>query len=261
MKNIFIILISFLFSTAAFCQKKSKKEDYYNKGVELFGNEDYKNADSLFTLAITLNKRDKDAYYNRGIVRKKMGDESGFIYDMLHAIELHDSVANITFWKHKRMPDTLLSYSNKTTIQLANNSATMKFLSSQLDTCWTSYFVKEKGLQLLYWITKNDTIYTYSAEMPTDSITGDVYKVVRKTIRYPQNAKENGIQGTVYIAMFIDKDGKASKTQIYKGVKGGEDLEAEALRIVMSFDKWSPLKVNGKPVKSLVILPIRFKLQ
>lgn len=45
------------------------QESYYNLGVRMFRNRSYNDAVKAFTDAITLNPRDADAFYNRGMVK------------------------------------------------------------------------------------------------------------------------------------------------------------------------------------------------
>ncbi len=56
----------------------------------------------------------------------------------------------------------------------------------------------------------------------------------------------------------IEKDGSLSDVKVVKGIGAGCD--AEALRIVENFPKWTPGSQNGEIVRQKMLLPIAFKL-
>ena len=77
-------------------------------------------------------------------------------------------------------------------------------------------------------------------------------------IKYPEEAKEKGISGRVFIQFVIEKDGSVSNVKVMKGIGGGCD--EEAVRVVKAMPKWKPGKQKGKPVRVNYILPVSFKL-
>jgi len=83
-------------------------------------------------------------------------------------------------------------------------------------------------------------------------------KFIADNTKYPEIAKENGIQGRVFIQFVIDKNGAVTKVQVAKGVD--PYLDAEALRVVKLLPNWTPGKQRGKPVPVTFVVPINFKL-
>lgn len=81
---------------------------------------------------------------------------------------------------------------------------------------------------------------------------------LKESLKYPQVARESGIDGTVYIEFVVEKDGSISKPTIKRDIGGG--CGEEALRVVKNMPKWKAGKQRGKPVRSLFVLPIRFVL-
>ncbi len=75
---------------------------------------------------------------------------------------------------------------------------------------------------------------------------------------YPERAKKAGIQGTVFINFYIDKDGTPKGFNVLKGIGGGCD-EA-AIQAIKAYGKWSPPKQRGKPVKQQFNIPVKFKI-
>ncbi len=83
-------------------------------------------------------------------------------------------------------------------------------------------------------------------------------KFIADNTKYPEIAKENGIQGRVFIQFVIDKVGNVTKVTVAKGVD--PYLDEEAMRVVKSLPSWTPGKQRGKPVPVTFVVPINFKL-
>ncbi len=84
-----------------------------------------------------------------------------------------------------------------------------------------------------------------------------VYSIFNK-ISYPEQAKKEGVEGKVFVKAFINEKGDVVKTKILKGIGYGCDEEAAK---AITETKFIPAKLNGKPVKTTVIIPVFFKLQ
>ena len=82
---------------------------------------------------------------------------------------------------------------------------------------------------------------------------------IAKGIKYPQIARETGIQGRVFVGFVIEPDGSVSNVKVLRGIGGGCD--EEAMRVVKSMPKWKPGKQRGKAVRVSYMLPVNFKLQ
>ena len=82
---------------------------------------------------------------------------------------------------------------------------------------------------------------------------------VGKNIKYPQIARETGIQGRVFISFVVEPDGSVSNVKLLRGIGGGCD--EEAMRVVKSMPKWKPGKQRGKAVRVSYQIPVFFKLQ
>ena len=107
---------------------------------------------------------------------------------------------------------------------------------------------------------KEPEIFVVVEEMPTFP-GGDkaLYEYLAKNIKYPAVAKDNGIEGKVYIKFVVNEDGSVSQVQLARGIGGGCD--EEAMRVVEGMPKWKPGKQRGKNVKVWYTLPVYFKLQ
>jgi protein TonB len=103
-------------------------------------------------------------------------------------------------------------------------------------------------------------IFTVVESMPTYP-GGDAarMKFLQENIKYPQMARESGIQGTVYVTFVVEPDGSVSDVRVLRGIGGGCD--EEAVRVIKAMPKWIPGKQRGKPVRVQFNMPIKFTLQ
>ena len=85
-----------------------------------------------------------------------------------------------------------------------------------------------------------------------------LYKYLGDNIYYPEMAKENGIQGKVFVQFVVWKDGSIRDVKVIKGVH--KTLNAEALRVINNMPNWKPGKQRGKNVNARFTLPIKFRI-
>ena len=83
-------------------------------------------------------------------------------------------------------------------------------------------------------------------------------KYIQKTIKYPPIAEEYNITGKVYISFIVDKTGSVTNVKVVRGVD--KNLDAEAIRVVKSFPKYTPGTQRGNPVRVMFTIPINFTL-
>ena len=75
-------------------------------------------------------------------------------------------------------------------------------------------------------------------------------------VKYPKEAKNAGVEGTVMVCFVVDTDGKIADAHIHESVH--PLLDAEAIRVVMKSPKWKPAKKDGKPVRVSYTMPVMF---
>ena len=85
-----------------------------------------------------------------------------------------------------------------------------------------------------------------------------LYKYVMTEIRYPKEARTNGVEGQIFVQFVVDKDGSISEVQTVKGIGAGCDQEGE--RVLKSATAFKPATQRGKPVRVRLLMPITFKL-
>ncbi|ULQ58334.1 TonB family protein [Flavihumibacter rivuli] len=83
-------------------------------------------------------------------------------------------------------------------------------------------------------------------------------RYLNKNLRYPQEAIDNEVQGTVVVQFIVDKEGNVSDVE---AVSGPQELRDEAVRVIKKSGKWTPAIQNGRQVKSYKKQPITFRLE
>lgn len=106
-----------------------------------------------------------------------------------------------------------------------------------------------------------DSIYQFPTKSPEFPGGMDqLFQYLKKNLKYPESAKELGLQGTVYLEFIVRKTGEIDNIKLLRGIKGGQELEREAIRIVKTMPKWNPGAMEGRTVSSIMRLPIKFHL-
>ncbi|MBK6610621.1 MAG: energy transducer TonB [Sphingobacteriales bacterium] len=107
---------------------------------------------------------------------------------------------------------------------------------------------------------KEPEVFTIVEQQPEfDGGEGAMQKFIQKNLEYPAIARENNIQGTVYVEFVVGSKGDISKVRVVRGIGGGCD--EEALRVVNKMPNWKPGKQGGQAVNVKFTLPIKFRLE
>lgn len=83
-------------------------------------------------------------------------------------------------------------------------------------------------------------------------------KYFSENMKYPEMAKENGVEGIVNVAFTVKADGSIGSIKIVRMID--PDLEQEAIRLVKSMPKWTPADENGTPVDATATVAVPFIL-
>ena len=102
----------------------------------------------------------------------------------------------------------------------------------------------------------NSQTQNKSADFPGGIV--ELSNFISTNLQYPEEAAKNGIQGVVTVKFRILKDGSITEIQVAQGAE--PSLDAEALRLVGMFPKFSPAIVGGEAMESTFTLPITFHL-
>jgi protein TonB len=86
----------------------------------------------------------------------------------------------------------------------------------------------------------------------------ELRKHIAQNVQYPEIAKENGIQGRVFVQFVVNHKGEIEQVKVVRGVEAA--LDREAVRVISSLPKWKPGSQRGKPVRVSFTVPINFQL-
>ena len=84
-------------------------------------------------------------------------------------------------------------------------------------------------------------------------------KYVKENTRYPETAKENGVEGVVVVDFMVEINGQLQNFKVEKFID--PDLETEALRLVKGMPAWIPAEKEGSPVVAPAKVEVPFILE
>jgi protein TonB len=79
---------------------------------------------------------------------------------------------------------------------------------------------------------------------------------IYSNLEYPENAKNQEIEGEVIVRFLINHKGKAVNSEILRSTYQGFD--APALKVISEMPDWTPGKQRGKPVQVWYVISIKF---
>ena len=86
-----------------------------------------------------------------------------------------------------------------------------------------------------------------------------LFNHVYENVKYPPEAKAQGIQGSVILRFVITAEGKVADVTIVRGVH--PLLDEEAVRVMNTVPDWTPGRQGGRPVDVWYSVPINFALK
>lgn len=113
-------------------------------------------------------------------------------------------------------------------------------------------FAKSQENQTKDSISRTNTPSEIFPEYPGGN--SELIKFVNKNRQYEGKDKRN--VGTVFVRFIVEKDGSITEPEIARGFS--EYYNKEAIRIIGLMPKWIPGSQNGRPVRILMNVPIKF---
>ena len=104
-----------------------------------------------------------------------------------------------------------------------------------------------------------EEIFTIVEQMPM--FPGGEEKLMEflsNNLKYPEQAKENEIQGKVYIQFVVNENGSLEDHKVLRGLS--KECDEEAKRVMKLMPNWTPGQQRGKAVKTKMVIPISFVL-
>ncbi len=110
-------------------------------------------------------------------------------------------------------------------------------------------------------VVGDNTVYNFNSIETQPQFPGGMsrfYAYLRKSVNYPEMAKDNDIQGKVYLSFVVEKNGSLTDIKVDRSLGGGTD--EEAVRVLRESPRWIPGVQNGKAVRVKYNIPITFTL-
>ncbi|WP_323756115.1 energy transducer TonB [Roseivirga sp.] len=105
----------------------------------------------------------------------------------------------------------------------------------------------------------SDEVFLIVEEPPTFPGGTDAYtKHLLTNLKYPEQAKKEGIEGNVFVSFVVTKEGKLEDIKVVRGIGAGCDTEA--VRMLLTSPDWTPGKQRGRLVNARMSLRVAFKL-
>jgi TonB family protein len=109
--------------------------------------------------------------------------------------------------------------------------------------------------------TKQDKVYDFVAVDTPPSFPGGIsqfYSFIGKTIKYPEEAAKNKVQGKVFVSFIVEMDGSLNEIHVDRRLGSGTD--EEALRVLSLSPRWNPGIKDKQPIRVKYNIPISFAL-
>jgi TonB family protein len=100
-------------------------------------------------------------------------------------------------------------------------------------------------------------VYTIPAHPETGNRIFKQY--LEKNHKYPKEAKETKLEGTVIIEFKVDAAGELSEFKIIRGI--GNGCDEELIRLILQGAKWVPTTKDGLPVADKARVKFKFELE
>lgn len=84
------------------------------------------------------------------------------------------------------------------------------------------------------------------------------YSFLSKHVRFPKEARQEGISGKLFVSFVIDKAGNLVEIEFMK--KAGFGMEEAVMAVLEQSPKWKPGLVGSQQVSTKMILPVTFNL-
>jgi TonB family protein len=155
----------------------------------------------------------------------------------------------------------LNSIKNDTTLMLGNHEFYAVKNHDERNSLSVKIDGKDFDINFAGGILKDDSkIYTDAVEVAPEYPGGynAMFEFIQKNLKYPESAKEKGLEGRVFIGFVVEKDGSLSSFQVLRGVC--DEIDAEAIKVLKMMPKWKPGMNEGKTVRVQYVLPFNFKL-
>lgn len=148
----------------------------------------------------------------------------------------------------------------KTEIKEENNNQTIAVIKID-DPSSVSQETSENHDESPVLVVSGPAKVVYSAVEKIAEFPGGMPAMMRwssETIRYPEDAFKNKVQGRVIVKFIVNADGSISDPTVVRGIS--PSIDNEAIRVIKAMPKWEAAENHGEKVASYFTIPITFQL-
>ncbi len=114
-----------------------------------------------------------------------------------------------------------------------------------------SFYINEATSDTLYAVSQKNAEYKKGVN--------EIRQDIGRNLKYPKNARRNGVEGVVYIRFIVSQTGQIEGAHVIKGIE--RECNEAALYAVSRLGQWIPAMHKNRAVKAVFVIPINFKLQ
>ena len=213
----------------------------------------------LFVFSISAQD-EETIYYEDKLQKIETSDESkaksktiksisnGVLSEKTYIIKRkNDVLKSIRYYKDEQPFGKWETYKNGTLIESLDYGTELVYSDSKVES---AYYFK---------IGKQLTTEVEGMEVPKIIGFDDIYSGLYGTLRYPAYARVNGVQGEVVINIKITKEGALENIAIVES--SHPSLNKAAWDALAQCKIWKPSTLNGEPIESYALVPVKFKLE
>ena len=184
-------------------------------------------------------------------------------------VDIEDEIIPIT--QRQQQPPPPPPPAPPEVIQIVENESDIEeveFESTEMEESEEIEFIEEVEEEtdeiFNFAVVENKPVYPGCEKLTTEEekfncFNQSIMNHIGKNFKFPEMARQMGIQGKVYVNFVIEKNGSISNVTIARGVD--KLLDDEAMRVVKTLPKFQPAKQRGKAVRMQYTVPINAKLQ
>ncbi len=126
----------------------------------------------------------------------------------------------------------------------------------------------KKTQEVMRDIPSTDGIYyAVDAEPEPENGYRELYRTLQSHLNYPEDAKEWGVEGNVYVKFVVDSNGDITHAETVEDIDSDvsrfvSEMEENAKDAVMATSgEWEPAVAHGQEVSSWVVLPVSYQIE
>lgn len=115
--------------------------------------------------------------------------------------------------------------------------------------------------------TRTGVYYCVDEEAEPEEGFRTFYNNLYENLSYPEEAREWGAEGNVYVKFIVDSEGEIDFMKATEDIEAStdryvKDLKEAAMEAVLATSgNWEPARVSGVPVASWAVIPVIFKIE